>query len=83
MYWLALAFSALLLLAAGAWSTLTHEPLWMRLTTFAFLGCLPALAFYFVGRFISWTLNITGVIYDLAAPFYRARLMELRDLVAR
>jgi hypothetical protein len=70
-YWLALVFAALFLLAASAFSTLSSEPLWLRLMTLVFLGFLPALAFYLIGWLTSWTLKVASAIYELVAPFFR------------
>jgi hypothetical protein len=68
-YWVALAFAALSLLTTGVWSALSYEPLWMRLITVAFLGFLPALAFYLIGHLMSWTLNTVSAIYEFVVPY--------------
>jgi hypothetical protein len=80
-YWVALAFAVLSLVTTGVWSALSHEPLWMRLITVAFLGFLPALAFYLMGHLMSWTLNTVSAIYEFVVPYCERTFRFLLDAI--
>jgi hypothetical protein len=55
------------LIVAGAFSTLTPEPLWVRVLNFVVFGLVPAVAGYLVPSLISWTLRSACMLYDSAA----------------